>query len=89
MHQQEGLDGVITVATDDYLIYWEHWNNSTNGEDSKGIYELAALTKVVMLTNKAEETKIPTRLNEKFNGLEIKGGESMNLRFQRRYLFPY
>lgn len=80
----QGLDGAIVCATDDYLIYWEHWSDTTLARRSR-IRSLAGLVRTVLL-DKAKPVNISAPLDVEFEGIEILGGESLNLQFQRKLL---
>ena len=83
----KGLDGAIAAASDNYLVYWEHWMDSDPVNNKKS-NELAKLVEQVLLKD-AMPIKVPVRSDVNYEGLEIKGGECMNLRFPRRQLFPF
>jgi 5-methylthioadenosine/S-adenosylhomocysteine deaminase len=77
----EGLDGAIICASESSLIYWEHWYDTASARRSR-IKSLAKLVHPVLLEN-AKAISISARLQTDFAGLEIKGGECLNLQFQR------
>ncbi len=83
-----GLDGAIAVVSaDGVLIYWEHWTDAASAGNSR-IASLAALGTPVLLAN-AVPTKVAAHPAELHPGLEIKGGECLSLRFERRRLYLY
>lgn len=83
----KGLDGAIVSASEDCLVYWEHWADGARMVDDK-IARLAGLVRVILL-KQAMPMRVPTELTEKYEGLTVKGGECLNLRFQRRALYPW
>ncbi|HEX7312940.1 MAG TPA: amidohydrolase family protein [Pyrinomonadaceae bacterium] len=81
---EEGLDGAVVCCAADYLIYWEHWNDTALARRSR-IKSLARLVNVVLLQN-ARPVNISAPLDIDFAGIEIVGGECLNLQFQRQLL---
>ena len=83
-----GLDGAIAmVSADGVLVYWEHWIDAASAANSR-IAGLAALGTPVLLAD-AVPTKVAAHPAEFYPGLEIKGGECLSLRFERRRLYLY
>lgn len=78
----QGPDGAIVCAADDYLIYWEHWADTSLARRSR-IRSLSRLVSTVLLEN-ATPLSISTPFDVDFPGVEIAGGECLNLQFQRQ-----
>ncbi len=77
-----GLDGVIFSASDDCLVYWEHWRDGDSAEEVP-IAGLAELVAVIL-----QATAAPRRVSSDFfepeKGIEIEGAACFNFQFQRR-----
>lgn len=76
-----GLDGVYFVVSNEYVVYWEHWDDEATALRS-WINNLAEITSLVLLKD-AENIPIPSNLDEDYEGLVIKGGECLNTVFKR------
>jgi len=78
-----GPDGAIASASDEYVVYWEHWPDEDAAEDSP-IPGLADLVEPVY-RERMEPTPMHHGLWEDYKGLEppVGGGESFNFQFGR------
>jgi hypothetical protein len=81
------LDGAIVVATDQYLLYWEHWRDECPGLST--VSDLSRLVKPVMTTT-ARPERVASDAFAPYPGLTIPAeGDSLNLQFERRALLPW
>ena len=80
----QGPDGAIVCAAADYLIYWEHWADTALARHSR-IRSLSRIVNTVLLEN-ARPVNISAPFDVDFAGIEIAGGECLNLQFQRQLL---
>jgi predicted dienelactone hydrolase len=78
------LEGAIVLASDGFLVYWEHWTDPALADGGQ-TSALAALVIPVLLAD-ASPAKVPADLAQIYPGLEIEGGKCLNLRFERRRL---
>jgi len=81
----DSLDGAIVVASDEYFVFWEHWTDEESASASRAD-EVASVGLVVFRSN-AEPRRIPPDFLASFDGVEIEGGETLNLQFVRRKVF--
>lgn len=81
---QQRPDGAIVCISADYLIYWEHWADTARARRSR-IRSLARLVQQVLLEN-ARPLSLSAPFDVDFAGIEIAGGEFLNLQFQRQLL---
>lgn len=81
------VDGALVAVDDDYFVFWDHRMESRAGDDA----HLAAFAKFsrTVMSGKAEELNANGHLYEPWDGVAIKGGESLSLRFERRVLLPW
>lgn len=92
LHRLQGrppkdLDGAIVVATDQYLLYWEHWRDKCPGPSA--VSDLSRLVKPVMTTT-ARPERVASDAFAPYPGLTIPAeGDSLNLQFERRALLPW
>ena len=79
----KGPDGAIVSISWDYMVYWENWSTDEAAKSSS----LDGLGKLVDKVHQdviAPCTLPVTGLWEKFDKVEVKGGESFNFQFRRR-----
>jgi hypothetical protein len=75
------LDGAIVAASEEYVVYWEHWPNQANAERS-AIPRLGGRVQAVYHESIPAYT-LTDGLWDVCPGLEVKGGESFNFQFPR------
>jgi hypothetical protein len=75
-------DGMVAVATNDAVCLWEHWSNK-EAASSKNMDKFKAFADPV-LEKAPEDTSVPLSGYTPYAGLDIHGGEALNLRFPRR-----
>jgi hypothetical protein len=76
-----GLDGAIVIATENYVVWWQHWQGKPDGAGAIAP-RLAGLA-VPCLDTKARSAKAPP-LYWQADGVPIETGDAVNLIFQRR-----
>ena len=78
-HRAKGLEGAVVCVNADWVLYWEHW--TSEAASLKGsISDLAKLADLVLLQPYVS-TPIESSLTAHYAGLNVKGGESFNIRF--------
>jgi hypothetical protein len=77
----KGLEGAVLHATEDWVLYWEHWTNQRASLGGR----IAALPKLAtqVLSQAYRATPLPMKLTAHYAGVTVKGGESLNIRFTR------
>jgi hypothetical protein len=77
----KGLEGAVLHATEDWVLYWEHWTNQRASLGGR----IAALPKLAkqVLSQPYRATPLPMKLPAHYAGVTVKGGESFNIRFTR------
>jgi hypothetical protein len=77
-----GPDGAVVAASQDYLVYWEHWPEAAAAARSRAstLAELA----VPVLQNEAAPQTVAPGFWDRYPGLKIAGGETFCFHFPRR-----
>jgi hypothetical protein len=75
-------DGAIVVASEDYVVYWEHWPDAAAAERSQ-IQVLAGIVEPVYHTAIAPY-QLGEGLWDPYDGVKVTGGETFNFQFKRR-----
>lgn len=78
----EGMDNAYFVITSDYLVYWELWTNKETAAGSKISQFAEAVSPILM--KEAANVFVPPGLDRDYEGLEITGGDCLNIQFHRR-----
>ena len=81
-----GLDGAIVSASEDHVIWWQHWQGKPDGSGAVAP-RLAGLA-LPCLDTKARAAKAPP-LYWEADGVPMKDGDAINLIFQRRAATPW
>jgi len=86
----KGLDGAITTVTDDWAIYWEHWTEE-GAQDSVPNRHVDRLRREldVVLLKWFQPRRVPTWMFERYDGMELQGGECLIPQFTREKLLPW
>lgn len=79
-----GPDGAVASASEDYFVYWEHWPDDAAAKASQGPPPADLLEHVYHQA--FHHHPLDHGLWDFFDGVDVKGGESFNFRFQRRNL---
>ena len=80
-----GIDGIITLASENYLIHWEHWSEGPSN-NHPALIRLLKNTDTVMF-EEAQPGKVVIDMFSENLGISIRGGECLNLQFDRRKAF--
>ncbi|MEW6659713.1 MAG: hypothetical protein AB1424_13735 [Thermodesulfobacteriota bacterium] len=75
-------DGAIVAASQNYLVYWEHWPDADSAAQSRAS-NLAGLATPVLHHEAAPQT-VPEGFWDRYPGLKVSGGETFCFRFPRR-----
>jgi hypothetical protein len=77
-----GPDGAVVAASQDYLVYWEHWPDAAAAAQSRtaSLAELAA----PVLHNEAAPQTVAPGFWDRYPGLKVSGGETFCFHFPRR-----
>lgn len=81
------VDGALVAVDDDYFVFWDHRMERRAG-DSAHLEAFAKFSHTVM-SGEADELNANGHLYEPWDGVGIKGGECLRLRFERRALLPW
>ena len=74
------LEAGIFAASEEYVVFWEHWNKQ--GKASAALRSLKKLANTEMCES-AARVSVPQNVVSRFSGLPIEGGEFFNMRFHR------
>ncbi len=81
IQQRGGPDGAIVSASDDYVVYWEHWPDAAKAKASR-VSELGKWVKTAY-DRTIEPYALPHKLWDAYPGVDVSGGESFNFQFER------
>jgi hypothetical protein len=78
----EGLDGFIFVTVGDCLLFWAHWQSFEQSSHNL----LSGLKEHLrpLMDNNAVPVSVPRSCATLYQGLEVKEGDSLSLRFRGR-----
>lgn len=82
VQQGGGPDAAIATASEDYVVYWEHWPSEAAAKGSR-VEELRRLSQHVHSETIPAEP-LPNGLWDRFGGYKITEARSFNFRFDRR-----
>jgi hypothetical protein len=79
-NKPEGLENAYAIVSSDFIAYWEHWIDHKTGS------QLQYLNEIVdpVLIKDASNVHIDTKWNDIYQGIKVKGGDCLNILFQRR-----
>lgn len=78
----KGLEGAVLHATEEWVLYWEHWTNESASR--RGKFSTLAKLADRVLSQPYTATPLAMDLTAHYPGVTVKGGESFNIRFPRR-----
>lgn len=81
------LDGALLGVDDDYFVFWDHSPERRKGDDGH-LRAFGRFSRTVM-SRDATEANANGHLYEPWEGIEIRGGDCLRLRFERRALLPW
>lgn len=77
-----GLQGVVISCASDWVVYWEHWRSEDAAVQGSRLAGVAALSTRILLEH-ATNQQIVEDLAAINGGLELRGGECLNIVFER------
>lgn len=81
------VDGALVAVEDDYFVFWDH-TVAAHAHDDAHLRAFDKFSRTVMSAT-ADEINANGHLYEPWEGIDIKGGECLRLRFERRALLPW
>lgn len=78
------IDNGYFVLSQDFVLFWEHWTIELNaGDNPMGIADRLAEIVSPVLLKTSEPVRIDAGLYDNFEGVQIEGGECMNIIFRQ------